>query len=128
MSIKKIAAKEISAEEQERASELADAQHYVLKKPLAVGNATLTKLLVDPSEMTGAQYFSLVKRFKTENPGQVVNFKMSDEIFLSYVLAALNPPMTLEDCANMSFVELEFALTKLMGNFFQAGATTPKSE
>jgi hypothetical protein len=85
-----------------------DVRYYKLAKPITVSGTVLDKLLLDPTELGGPVYFRLVARLRKEYPDiyrQSIN-KLGEEVFLSYIIAELNPPMTVEDLAKVSFVDL----------------------
>jgi hypothetical protein len=98
-----------------------DPRYYQLAKPITVGSSVLSKLLLDPTELGGPVYFKLVARFRKEYPEiyrQSFN-KLGEEIFLSYVIAELNPPMTVEDLAKVSFVDLPVLFMRVQALAFQ---------
>jgi hypothetical protein len=100
-----------------------DPSYYELQKPIQVGQASVSKILLDPSGLSGPAYFKIVSRFRKEYPEEYSNstFKFSSEIFLTLVLAELNPPMTPEDFAKISFVDLEFIFFRSKVLAFQKG-------
>ena len=113
--------------EPEQKTEPDDPRYFKLSKPIKVGNDTFERLLVDSSELTGATYFQLVGRFRKEYPDiyrTSIN-KLGEEVFLSYVVAALNPPMTAEDIPKLSFKDLPILFMAVQS--FVYGARTAES-
>src|SRR5258707_5451680 len=83
-------------------------RYFTLRKPIVCNDQEISKILCDPSELTGKQYFKLVSRFRNEYSDVYRNTlnKLQDDLFISYVIAELNPPMTLEDVQQIPFSEL----------------------
>jgi hypothetical protein len=117
----------VPAPEPEQKPEAEDPRYFKLSKPIKVGNQTFEKLLVDSSELSGTVYFQLVGRFRKEYPDiyrTSIN-KLGEEVFLSYVVAALNPPMTAEDIPKLSFKDLPILFMAVQS--FVYGARTAES-
>ena len=115
-----------SPESEQKTSE-DDPRYFKLSKPIKVGDQTFERLLVDCGELSGSVYFSLVGRFRKEYPDiyrTSIN-KLGEEIFLSYVIAALNPPMAVEDVRKASFKDLPIMF--MMVQNFVYGAKTAES-
>ncbi len=107
-----------------------DPRYFKLTKPITIGQKTIDRLLVVASELTGHVYFNLVARFRKEYPDEYrLSFnKLSDELFLSYVVAELNPPMVVEDVRKISFKDLPLIFMTLAGFLFGARPETATKE
>ncbi len=107
-----------------------DPRYFKLSKPITVGAKTLDRLLVDTSELTGHSYFNLVARFRKECPEEYRTSlnKLTDEVFLSYVVAELNPPMVVEDVRKVTFKDLSVLFLQLVGFLFGARAESATKE
>ncbi len=107
-----------------------DPRWFALSKPITVGQKTLDRLLVDTSELTGHSYFNLVARFRKECPTEYRESfnKLSDELFLSYVVAELNPPMVVEDVRKITFKDLPILFLQLASFLFGARVETSTKE
>ncbi len=114
----------------EKKPEAEDTRYFKLSKPITVGQKTLELVLVDASELTGNVYFNLVARFRKECPEEYrLSFnKLSDELFLSYVVAELNPPMVVEDVRKITFRDLPLIFMTLAGFLFGAKPETSTKE
>jgi hypothetical protein len=99
-----------------------EARYVKLRTPFSVPGKVFDKLLVDPSDLTGGDYLDLMTRFQREFPMHYQSCKMNklqDSIFISLVLAKLNPPMTVEDTRRLPFKELSLIEIKMCQlNFF----------
>jgi hypothetical protein len=98
-----------------------DVRYFELSKPITVGSTEIKKLLLDPTELAGPVYFRLVGRFRKEYPEiyrQSFN-KLGEEIFLAYVIAELNPPMTTEDLQKVSFVDIPVIFMRVQALAFR---------
>jgi hypothetical protein len=91
-----------------------DDRYFELLESITVGkDIVISKILLDPAELKGPVFFKITERFRKEYQQRYreavsgVNSRFSDDIFLSYVIAELNPPMTVEDLQKVSFVDLD---------------------
>ena len=113
--------------EPEQKTDADDPRYFKLSKPIKVNNQIFERLLVDCGELPGAVYFDLVGRFRKEYPDiyrSSIN-KLGEEIFLSYVLAALNPPLAVEDVRKIAFKDLPIVFMAIQS--FVYGAKTAES-
>jgi hypothetical protein len=95
-----------------------------------IGNETVSRLLVDSGELSGTTYFKIVGRFRKEYPEiyRTSLNKLSEETFMSYVVAELNPPMAPEDLGKVSFKDLPILFLSLLGFVYGAKADTATEE
>lgn len=104
----------------------ADLRYFKLTKPITVGEKRFDRLMVDATELTGKTYFALLDRFRKEHPEiyrTSIN-KISEEKFLSYVLAELNPPMIVEDVMRITFKDLPIIFMQLVSFLFSDPSTS----
>ena len=107
-----------------------DPRYFKLSKPIRAGDKTIDRLLLDASELSGAVYFSLVSRFRKEFPEEYRGSfnKLSDEVFLSYIVAELNPPMVVEDVRKIAFKDLPLIFITVASFLFGAKDETKTKE
>jgi hypothetical protein len=87
------------------ADEKAEELRYVtLKKPIRCGDKVLNKLLCDPVELSGDDYFRLLARFRDEDYAAFATSinKVSEPFMLGLILAELNQ-IAVEDIRKMTF-------------------------
>jgi hypothetical protein len=99
-----------------------DPRYFFLNEPITVGGKPIDKLLIDTSALRGPVYFKLVTRFRSEHPDIYRNSfnKLSEEIFLSYVVAELNPPLVVDDLAKLAFDELPVLFLRMQVFLYSA--------
>ena len=92
-----------------------DPRYFWLSEPISVAGKTIEKLLIDTSSLRGPVYFKLAARFRTEHPAVYrTSFnKFGEEIFLSYVVAELNPPMIVDDLQKLDFNDLPMLFLRM---------------
>jgi hypothetical protein len=99
-----------------------DPRYFRLSKPIKVGEKQFDRLLIDSSELSGAVYFNLVGRFRKEcnEVYRSSTNKLAEEMFLSYIVAELNPPMVVEDLRKLPFNDLPILFIQLQAFLFSA--------
>lgn len=99
-----------------------DDSFFVLSHPIQVGDKTFDKLNINPKDLPGDKYFQFVARFRKEYPDiyAMSPNKLNEEVFLTYIIAALNPPMTPEDMRKISFIDLPMIFMKCPSFIYRA--------
>jgi hypothetical protein len=102
-----------------------DPRYFVLKKPLVVVGANvkerkeIDRLLVDASELSGRQYFSLIEKFRTKHPEtfRTSPNRLTEEVFLAMIVCELNG-IAEADLYKLTFKEIPLLFYKTQGFMF----------
>jgi hypothetical protein len=102
-----------------------DPRYYKLTKPIHVGDRQLDRLLLDPSELNGTDFFQIIAEFKRKFPedARAFSVKVQNENFLSLVLSRCNN-IAPEDLAKCTFQDLNAIFLRSMAFQFSGAAVT----
>jgi hypothetical protein len=102
-----------------------DPRYYKLTKPIQVGDRRMDRLLLDPSELNGIDFFEIIVEFKRKFPedARLFSVKVQNENFLSLVLSRCNN-MAPEDLAKCTFQDLNAIFLRSMAFQFSGAAVT----